>query len=133
MRSSVTALFGIALLLFASADTVLAGGGGSKSDPQIQIQNRAGTHIAVLADATAWVAAGQNPANFEQFGGKFLNNWQIHTFKVKAGNVLVVATLLDAAGLPTGVPDSATYVVASHALVRLKVVQDGGNAKIEKQ
>ncbi len=135
MRSYVTALLGIAILLFASADTALAGGGGgSKSDPKVQIQNRAGTRIAVLTDATAWLAAGQNPADFVKYGGKFLNNYQLHTFKVKAGNIKVVAALLDNAGNPIGGSEAmAAYNVASRAFLRLKVVQANGKAIIQNQ
>ncbi len=133
MKKCLAIVLGVGALLLTSADFVQAGGGGSKADPQVQIQNRAGARVAVLADATKWIADGANPANFQAYGGKVLNPNQLHTFKVKAGAIQVVAQLLDGAGAPVGAPDVQGYVVAEKALLRLKVVQAGGNAVLQPQ
>lgn len=127
MTKCLAILLSVGAMLLSSADIAQAGGGGSKSDPQVQVRNQTEGTLAVLADATRWIQDGQNPDKFVEYGGKLLNPGQTHTFKVKAGAIRVVAQMLDEDGDPWGHPANETYQVAKKSLLKLTArYQDGG-------
>ena len=114
MRSLLCSL--LALALFSS--TAWA---GKNDEGTVSVRNDSTLTAAVIIDPPATLPANPTLAEFQNAGGRILNAGATENFKVKSGNHLVVAQLVDNNGAFVGATTQQTVTANRNQTLRLGV------------